>query len=103
MRFSSPDDRSWVIDVKDTGRGIPKEDYKRIFEPFQQIEVATDPDIGEKKEGFGLGLYIVKELVTLMDGRVSVVSEVGKGSTFSIWLPLILVSEEQEAYTDMGP
>lgn len=102
VRFSSPDERSWVIEIQDTGRGIPKTAYKRIFEPFQQLEEAPEPDSEKKQAGFGLGLYIVKELVTLMNGRISVMSEVGKGSTFSIWLPLILVLEEYAEYAGAG-
>ncbi len=95
VRFYCPDEAAWVIEVKDTGHGIPKTAYKRIFEPFQQVKDGSNsPEKDKQKDGFGLGLYIVKELVTLMNGRVSVYSEVGKGSTFSVWLPLLLAHEE---------
>jgi protein-histidine pros-kinase len=100
--FASPDEHLWTMEVKDTGRGIPKTAYKTIFEPFQQLKepAANDAQANEKKdghskkEGFGLGLYIVKELVTLMNGRITVYSEVGKGSTFTVWLPLVVPQEE---------
>lgn len=71
-----------IIGVKDTGPGISKEDMNRIFEKFVQLESA------EPREGVGLGLSIVKELVDQHRGRLWAESEPGKGATFYFTLPL---------------
>jgi PAS domain S-box-containing protein len=81
--LSKIDEQHWGIQVTDTGQGIPKDELPRIFETFRQVEGTTTRVHG----GFGLGLSIVKQLVNLMGGEVSVDSELGKGSTFSITLP----------------
>jgi signal transduction histidine kinase len=76
-----------VIQVVDTGIGIPETAQKQIFEPFWQLP-------GEKQKlGSGLGLSIVKQLVTMMGGDVQVHSVEGKGSTFIVTLPLNPVPE----------
>jgi PAS domain S-box-containing protein len=82
--LSRPDDIRWSIQVRDTGIGIPKEAHDRIFEAFQQVENSD-----RKSSGSGLGLSIVRELVTLMDGQISLESEAGKGSAFTITLPIL--------------
>jgi signal transduction histidine kinase len=69
------------IDVRDQGRGIEPADMERIFEPFER-GVAT----GELK-GLGLGLYISRQLAASHGGNLTVASEVGKGSTFTLVLP----------------
>lgn len=69
--------------VKDTGSGIAKEFHSLIFDRFRQVE---DTHLREE-EGSGLGLSISKELVQLMNGKIWLESEVGKGSTFFIRLP----------------
>ena len=84
VQFSKPDSEHWGITVTDTGQGIPKKELPYIFDTFRQVEGTTTRVHG----GFGLGLSIVKQLVSLMGGNVSVESEVGKGSTFSITLPM---------------
>lgn len=76
--------QEWGITVTDTGQGIPKEELPHIFDTFRQVEGTTTRLHG----GFGLGLSIVKQLVNLMGGTISVDSELEKGSTFSITLPL---------------
>ena len=74
-----------VIAVQDTGRGIDSNVLKSIFEPFMQVDKTLDRSNG----GIGLGLAIVKGLVELHGGRVEAFSEgKGKGSTFTIKLPL---------------
>ncbi len=88
--FYRPDEAHWAIDVVDTGPGIPKEAQSYIFEPFRQV----DSSASREHKGFGLGLAIVKQLVTLMNGTVTVVSEVGQGSTFTVILPLITPEQE---------
>jgi two-component system, sporulation sensor kinase E len=67
----------WVS-VADTGGGIPQEQINRIFEPFYTT----------KKKGSGLGLMIVHRIVSAHNGRVEVESNVGRGATFRVWLPL---------------
>jgi signal transduction histidine kinase len=78
------DENHWSLQVRDTGIGIPKEAQIRIFEAFQQVENSTT-----KSSGSGLGLSIVRELVELMDGQINLESEEGKGSIFTIILPLL--------------
>ncbi len=68
-----------VLQVTDTGIGIPKEKQEKIFERFYQVESG--------REGSGIGLSLVQRLVELHHGRIELESEPGKGSTFSIYLP----------------
>jgi len=74
-----------LIRVKDTGIGIAPEHFNRLFERFYRVDTSRSREIG----GTGLGLSIVKHLAALYGGEVGVESEVGKGSTFSVWLPLL--------------
>ncbi|MBS1585384.1 MAG: tetratricopeptide repeat protein [Bacteroidetes bacterium] len=75
----------WIqLDVEDTGIGISSEYVDKIFESFTQ----AGTDTARKYGGTGLGLTISKQLVTLMHGEVSVKSELGKGTTFTVLLPL---------------
>lgn len=71
------------IKVSDTGRGIPRERLDDIFTPFKQV----DPQADKKKGGVGLGLAIGRELARSMDGDLTVASEVGRGSEFTVVLP----------------
>jgi signal transduction histidine kinase len=73
-----------VVEVQDQGRGIAREDRERIFEKFYRGHGAN-----ASSRGFGLGLAIVQELVTAHHGRIEVESEVGRGTTFRLRLPLI--------------
>jgi two-component system phosphate regulon sensor histidine kinase PhoR len=75
---------SCVIDVVDEGLGIPSGERERIFEKFYRLDPEQTHGVG----GSGLGLYIVRELVERMDGRLSVESELGKGSRFTLELPM---------------
>jgi two-component system, OmpR family, phosphate regulon sensor histidine kinase PhoR len=72
------------ISVSDTGIGIPKQDQSRIFERFYRVDKARSRQVG----GTGLGLSIVRHAVEQMKGSVTVSSELGKGSCFTITLPL---------------
>ncbi|MGC9399607.1 MAG: ATP-binding protein [Anaerolineae bacterium] len=78
-----------IVDVGDSGLGIPVEEQARIFERFYRVQRPETAEI----QGTGLGLAIVKSVVEHHNGRVWVESEVGKGSTFSFVLPLILDEE----------
>ncbi len=71
------------VSVSDTGIGIKKEDMEKLFTSFQQIDSKRNRNV----EGTGLGLAICKQLVTLMDGTISVQSTYGEGSTFSFEIP----------------
>ena len=71
------------IEIKDTGVGIPRESLPLIFEPFRQVEGSVSRSLG----GVGLGLAIAKRLLNLLNGKVEVTSEVGKGTTFLITMP----------------
>ncbi len=69
--------------VKDTGIGIRKEDVSKLFDSFKRLELSKNRNV----EGTGLGLNISKQLVELMRGEITVISEYGKGSTFTIAIP----------------
>ena len=71
------------IQVKDTGVGIAKEKQGIIFERFGQV----NDTLTRENEGTGIGLYLVKQLITALDGTIDLTSKVGKGSCFSIFLP----------------
>jgi|GEM_PF-6964980 len=70
--------------VEDTGKGIPKEELRHIFDKFHRIEHGKSPD---KEKSVGLGLYITKELVTRMGGTIYAESTEGRGSSFTFTLP----------------
>lgn len=79
--------RSYVkINVKDTGIGIAPENLQKVFEPFIQVDSA----LNRKHEGTGLGLALVKRIVELHQGEVTLTSELGVGSCFAMALPLQL-------------
>jgi PAS domain S-box-containing protein len=84
VHVSHPDPDHWKIEVTDSGIGIPRDAQSYIFEPFRQADVAVTHD----NRGVGLGLSITKQLVELMRGQITVTSEVGKGSTFTVLLPI---------------
>ncbi|MEQ1531413.1 MAG: ATP-binding protein, partial [Methylococcales bacterium] len=76
-------DAQLFMSIEDTGCGIAKENLEQIFTPFVQLN-----GISFSRDGVGLGLAITKELVNLMKGKLSVTSQIGKGSIFSVSLPL---------------
>ncbi len=89
-RFIRVSEDRWAMQVRDTGVGIPEEAREFIFDPFRQV----DNSITNENRGAGLGLAITKQLVELMGGTIALESEVGKGSMFTVLLPLIAESGE---------
>ncbi|KPV48722.1 hypothetical protein SE17_36540, partial [Kouleothrix aurantiaca] len=83
MRLRAADGQA-LITVADEGVGIPEDERERIFERFYRARNIS----GEQISGLGMGLYIVKEMVTLHHGTIDVASSLGKGSTFRVILPL---------------
>ncbi len=81
----------FVLSVEDTGIGIPKEQQELIFEPFTQQEGQLEKKYG----GTGLGLSITQRLVHMMNGKITLTSHVGTGSTFTVILPDIKISGEE--------
>ena len=76
--------RDAVLEITDTGVGIPKEDLPHVFDRFYRVDKARSRDTG----GTGLGLSIVQQIVRLHAGSVTVQSEPGKGTTFTVQLPV---------------
>jgi len=80
----SADNERLKLEVIDTGIGIPLEKQDLIFERFGQV----DSSLSRQAEGTGIGLYLVKSFVEILGGNIALVSEEGRGSSFTIRLPL---------------
>jgi signal transduction histidine kinase/ligand-binding sensor domain-containing protein/DNA-binding response OmpR family regulator len=81
----TPQQSEWVeIAVTDTGQGIPAEDISQVFERFYQVKAEN-----RRNEGTGIGLSLSKELVKLHKGKINVTSVLGKGSTFTMHIPIV--------------
>lgn len=91
-----PEAKRVEFKVADTGIGIPKEKIPVIFEMFRQVDSSDARSAG----GVGLGLYIVKKFTEMVEGRIDVESDPGKGTTFTVSLPLEISSRPVE--TDQG-
>ena len=78
------DGETLALEVADSGPGIPEESLPFVFEKFRQVDSATTRNYS----GAGLGLYIVKNFVDLLGGKIDVRSKVGEGSMFTVRLPL---------------
>lgn len=85
------DEATWRISVTDSGSGIPPHLQEVIFDEFHQAENGLD------RGGTGLGLAIVRKLVLMMRGNIRLSSEVGRGSTFTVTLPLVTETNKVEA------
>ena len=86
---SSLQGRSWILEVWDSGRGIPQAECDRLFHPFQQGESM------DSSKGWGLGLFICRSIVVAHGGSIDVDSDVGKGAIFRITLPLLLPGQPE--------
>ena len=83
-------DNAWVVfSVQDSGQGIKEKDIHKLFSEYRQLDARANRHI----EGTGLGLSITKNLATLMDGKIGVESEYGKGSVFTVQFPQRIVDE----------
>lgn len=92
------DEDGWLlIEVRDTGMGIPAEQLPHIFGRFWQADTSSQ----RKFQGMGIGLALVKELAEVQGGGVSVTSEVGKGTTMTVKLPLIIATGTDEEAIDV--
>jgi two-component system, sensor histidine kinase len=89
LKMRSQDNR-WIVEVHDTGIGIPAHMHARIFEAFRQVDSSSQRAYG----GTGLGLSIVEQLCKAMNGTIRLDSTVGEGSTFTVSLPLTLAKPE---------
>lgn len=79
-----------ILKVEDTGIGIPKESFKKIFQAFDQVDRLDN----KQYEGTGLGLSITQQLVNQMNGKITLKSEVGKGSVFTVIFENVRFGEE---------
>jgi signal transduction histidine kinase len=85
------------IDVADTGIGMNEEALSKIFEEFQQADSSTTREYG----GTGLGLAISRNLARLLGGDLTVVSELDKGSTFTLSIPIHYSDEKSASVSDL--
>jgi len=107
IKFSHPEQKIVInirrventveFSVKDSGVGIRADELPRLFQPFQQTSAGS-----KKKEGTGLGLSITKKLVELHGGSIAAVSELGKGSTFIVRMPMMINSQGDRADVAAG-
>ena len=83
-------DDAWIVfAIQDTGQGIRQQDLPKLFSEYRQLDAKANRHI----EGTGLGLSITKNLVSLMDGKIGVESEYGKGSVFTVQIPQRIIDE----------
>ncbi|MGB5849092.1 MAG: response regulator, partial [Ignavibacteriaceae bacterium] len=84
--YLKKEDNFVLIEISDEGPGIKEEEMKFLFNLFSNVKISTQPTAGEQSTG--LGLAICKKIVSLHDGKINVASEQGKGTTFSVFLPI---------------
>jgi two-component system phosphate regulon sensor histidine kinase PhoR len=89
LTFSFETERTLVVQCKDTGCGIALEEQTRIFERFYRVKSSN----GTRVPGTGLGLAIVKHAVERLGGTLTLVSQPGQGSTFTVQIPVQIISE----------
>ena len=86
------EDMRLTISVSDTGVGIAKKNHKKIFDRFYQL----DNELSRNHEGTGLGLSLCRDIANLMNGHIELISEPGKGSTFTLDVTLPICNQEQQ-------
>ena len=86
------EDEEVVIKVTDNGIGINEDMKEKIFDKFKRVQSVSNLNVDH--EGSGLGLYIAKGFIELHNGSISVVSEVEKGSTFIITIPIVIIKND---------
>jgi signal transduction histidine kinase len=94
-----PGDENLEVRVIDTGIGIKKEDMDKLFQPFQRIGMSLTKSY---TEGTGLGLYLTKKVIDLLGGDISAKSEYGRGSEFTLTIPLRYNKEGSKSEEDTG-
>ena len=97
-KFRSDYDLDLMMAVEDTGVGIKHEDYEKIFTSFGRDKIQRRPSV----EGTGLGLNITKQLTEMLGGIINFKSEVGKGSVFSVVIPLLYATDSSETVGEIS-
>ncbi|MGM0932022.1 MAG: ATP-binding response regulator [Bacteroidota bacterium] len=92
LRKEIEDSYTLIISVKDSGIGIPKEKQEKIFEEFSQENSKIEKQYG----GTGLGLTITKSLTTLLKGKLELISALGDGSEFIVYLPVVKTEKQEQ-------
>jgi len=87
---ANKDEATLVVDVKDTGQGMSKDQVDKLFDEYSRFNMSAN----RTTEGTGLGMSITRKLIQMMNGKISVESEPGKGSTFTVHLPQNRVSAD---------
>jgi signal transduction histidine kinase len=95
LNVRPPRPGTWVaLQVADTGVGIAAKDHERVFDEFEQVNAGPRSD--SMQRGTGLGLAISRRLSRLLGGEINIESELGRGSTFTVWLPVNLADLAHE-------
>lgn len=89
-----------IIDIQDSGIGIDKEDQKKIFNRYYQIKKSANSD--QYKGGIGVGLSIVKDLISAMSGSINLTSRLGLGSKFTITVPFKSVNQDRDSKENLA-
>ncbi|MFZ5876866.1 MAG: ATP-binding protein [Nitrospirota bacterium] len=99
LRWGRSAEGQLQVQVMDTGIGISESDLPKLFKRFSQVDATTS----RRYEGTGIGLALAKEIVELHGGRINVNSEPGRGSTFTVTLPLLLEAPHDESTEEQAP
>jgi signal transduction histidine kinase len=86
LHATRKDDAHWQLCISDTGTGIPQDALQHLFDPFWQLDSSTTREVNR---GVGLGLSIVRQRIDLLNGTIDVTSEEGRGTTFTLTLPIV--------------